>query len=75
MADLNEHHRRKILTTIMYADELLSESLDLLGSSGGALCPSLPLRGGRSRGPHVPPVGWLRGLVATHVTTGNGPGQ
>jgi hypothetical protein len=39
MADLNEHHRRKILTTVQYADELLSESLDLLGSAGGALCP------------------------------------
>ncbi|MBZ5499372.1 MAG: dynamin family protein [Acidobacteriia bacterium] len=39
MAGLNENHRRKILTTIQYADELLSESLNLLGATGGALRP------------------------------------
>lgn len=39
MAGLNENHKRKILSTIQYADELLSESLNLLGATGGALRP------------------------------------
>ena len=39
MGNLNENHKRKILSTIQYADDLLSESLNLLGSTGGSLRP------------------------------------
>ena len=39
MSGLNENHKRKILATVQHVDELLAQSLGLLGASRGTLRP------------------------------------